>query len=168
MGQFDDGARVGLGAVAVADVGEGDQQRAFVDGVGEAFHGQLVARRLHMHHLRTPCCLRMPDLRRGGEVKVGRHNLVARAGKIQRAGQTADAVRDRRDHGDLVCTRVDQPGKGVARRLQLAHPRVPRRALLLPVTQVRLVRLDHVDRECALGATVDVGFVLEDGEAVSN
>ena len=83
MGDLGDGGGILLDAIAIADVGERNHGRAFVDQVRIAAERDAVARGGDVDDLRAAGFLRVPDLGYGRKGKVVYHDLVARAGEVR-------------------------------------------------------------------------------------
>ena len=88
----------------------------------------MVAGCGHMHDLGAAGRLRVPDLGDGGKIKVADDYLVARAAEVERAGQDADGLGYRGDHGNFIGRGIDQLGETVADLLEFVYPQLPRRA----------------------------------------
>src|SRR5204862_7892786 len=82
------------------------------------------------------------------------------------ARERAHAGRARRRDSHLLGLGVDAAREGRARRLLPLPPVLPRRAVLVPVGQVLLVRGAHRIGQRALRARVDIDAPLEDREAL--
>ena len=162
-----DGLDVEPAAVPKTDVGHGDERGLLVDGGLEALERDRPVRLgRHVLDAHPASLLCVPDLADRRKLEVADHDLVATLAEAQPARKRAHAGRDGGRHGDLVLVRFDEARDASAHRLQLPDPVLPRRAVLVPVGEVAVVRCTDRVGECALRAAVDVDALLEDGEPV--
>ena len=80
--------------VAVADGGDRDDSRLFVDRLLEALDRDPRAVRVHVHDLRAAQLLRVPDLADRRELEVADHDLRPRAKSTALASELTPADSD--------------------------------------------------------------------------
>ena len=128
---------------------------------------ETLASRFDEHGLGATRLLGHPDVPHGRELEFAQHNLLPLAER-KRAGQRIHSGGCTRDQRDFVHFRAYKIRKYCSRRFVMFHPKVPRRALFVPSTQILQQSCLHTVGERTLRAAIEVDLGTKNREARSN